>query len=117
MGERVNPIRITDTKTDTVYELDFNRESVYFMDQRNFAVDDSIFKFPATNIPKLFYYAFRKNHRKLSQAQTDAILKELGGLTDEMIERLIQLYVQAATSDNIQDKEDLAKNSRMTVEM
>lgn len=117
MDERINPIKITDSKTGEVYELDFSRESVFFMDQRGFAVDESIFKFPATNIPKLFYYAFRKNHRKMSQAQTDAILKELGGLTDEMIERLVQLYIQAAASNNIQDREDLEKNPRMTVEM
>lgn len=117
MDERINPIKITDSKTGSTYELDFNREAVYFMDQRGFAVDETIFKFPATNIPKLFYYSFRKNHRKMTQAQTDAILHELGGLTDEMIQRLIELYVQAAASNNIQDKEDLEKNSRMTVEM
>lgn len=117
MDERVNPIRITDNDTGETYELDFSRESVYYMDQHGFSVDEETFKFPATNIPKLFYYSFRKNHRKLSQTQTDAVLRKLGGLTQEMIERLVQLYVQAATSNNIQDEEDLGKNAHVTVEL
>ena len=59
-----------------------------------------------------------KNHRKLARSQTDAILDKIGGLTPDMLKRLILLYNQAAMSNNImQDDEDFAKNSEVTVEM
>ena len=117
MDERVNPIRITDEDTKEVYELDFSRESIYFMEQHGFVINGNTLDFPVTNIPKLFYYSFRKNHRKMSQSQTDAILKKLGGLTPKILERLILLYNQAMMANNVQDEEDLEKNSHMTVEL
>jgi len=116
MDERINPIRITDKKTGEVYELDFNRESLYFADQQEFKVNE-VTVYPNTNIPRLFYYAFRKNHRKMTKAQTDSLLDRLGGLTPKMIERLILLYEQAATANRVQDEEDLEKNADMAVEM
>lgn len=117
MDERINPIKLTDNKTGEVYELDFNRETLFVMDRDGFKLEE-VTDFPTTNIPKLFYYSFRKNHRKMTRAQTDRILQEvLHGLTPKMIERLIMLYNQAAMSNNIQDEEDLEKNSAVTVEM
>lgn len=115
-NERINPIKLTDHATNETYELDFSRESIAFMERQGFKIDD-VLDFPVTNIPKLFYYAFRKNHRKLAQNQTDALLNKLGGLSPKMIQRLIELYNQAAMSNNIQDDEDIAKNAEMTVEM
>ena len=42
----------------------------------------------------------------------------MGGLTPKVIERLALLYNQALMSNNIvQDDEDLAKNSKVTIEM
>lgn len=117
MDDRIAPIKITMNRTGEVYELDFNREAVYLMDREGFKVDE-IADYPATNIPKLFYYSFRKNHRKMSKSQTDKILREdLHGLTPQMVERLIMLYMQVATDDNMQEEEDLGKNSLVTVEM
>lgn len=114
---RVNPIRITLNNSGEVYELDFNREAIFAMDREGFKIDE-VSDFPATNVPKLFYYSFRKNHRKMSRAQTDKILREdLHGLTGAMLERLSLLYMQAATDDNVQDEEDLGKNAAVTVEM
>jgi len=116
MDDRINPIRITNNKTGEVYELDFNRETVYTMDRDNFKIDE-VTDYPATNIPKLFYYAFRKNHRKMTKAQTDKILRDdLHGVTPKMLERMLLLYQQAVTSNNVQDDEDLEKNSEVTVE-
>lgn len=117
MAEKIAPICITDNDTGERYELDFNREAVYFMDQHGFAVNSDTFNYPASNIPKLFFYAFRKNHRRLSQQQTDALLAKLGGLTPEMITRLVELYTQAVSANNLQDREDLEANPHMTVEM
>lgn len=115
--ERILPIRITDHDTGETYELDFSRDSVVFAEQRGFE-PESITTFPATKIPEFFYYAFRKNHKKLAKNQTDALLDKLGGLTDKMLERLILLYQQAQMANNIiQDEEDLVKNAKMTVEM
>lgn len=117
MDERVNSIKITNNKTGEVYELDFNRETLLAMDRDEFKIGE-VTDFPATNIPKLFYYSFRKNHRKMSRQQTDRILQDvLHGLTPKIVERLILLYNQAATSNNIQDEEDLAKNAEVTVEL
>lgn len=116
MDERVNPIKLTNNKTDEVFELDFNRETLYVMDRDGFKIDE-VTDYPATNIPKLFYYSFRKNHRKMTKAQTDRILQEvLHGVTPKMLERMILLYNQAATANNVQEEEDLEKNSDVTVE-
>lgn len=117
MDERVKPIRITINRTGEVYELDFNREAVYMMDREGFKIDE-VTDYLTTNVPKLFYYAFRKNHRKMSRTQTDRILREdLHGLTPQMIERLVMLYMQVAMDDNVQDEEELGKNGSVTVEM
>ncbi len=114
--ERVKPMRITDNETGDTYELDFNRDSVRFAEAREFDAG-SVTQFPATKIPELFYYSFRKNHRNMAKSQTDAILDKMGGLTKAAMERLIQLYNQAALSNVIALDEDSAKNSSVTVEL
>lgn len=115
--DRINPIRITDTDTGKVYELDFNRESVRFVEQQGFKIEET-FDYPNVNIPKLFYYAFRANHKNVSLQQTQAILDKMGGITEDIALRLIDLYRQATLANNVlQDKEDLAKNSHVTVEL
>lgn len=117
MEERIEPIRITDNDTGKVYELDFNRESVRFVEQQGFKVDET-FEFPNINIPKLFYYAFRAHHKGVALNQTQALLDKMGGLTEKIAIRLVSLYQQATMSNNvIQDEEDLGKNSRVTVEL
>ena len=72
MGDRINPIKITDVDSGKVYELDFNRESVKFVEQQGYKVEET-FDFPNVNIPKFFYYAFRANHRNVSLQQTNAL--------------------------------------------
>lgn len=117
MEERIDPIRITDNESGKVYELDFSRESVRFVEQQGYKIDET-FDFPNVNIPKLFYYAFRKNHRNVSLQQTTELLDKMGGLTEKVAIRLVSLYQQATMSNNvIQDEEDLGKNSRVTVEL
>lgn len=116
MDERINPIKLTINKTGDAYELDFNRETLWVMDRDGFKIEE-VTDYPATNIPKLFFYSFRKNHRKMTKAQTDRILEnDLHGVTPKMLERLILLYNQAATANNVQDDEDLEKNLEVTVE-
>lgn len=112
----VNPMRVTLNKTGAVYELDFSRESVRFAENRGFEIE-SVVKFPATRIPELFYYSFRKNHKNVARSQTDAILDTMGGLTAPMLERLIQLYNQSALTHVVASEEDMEKNEEATVEL
>ena len=114
--ERVQAMRVTMNNTGSVYELDFSRESIRFAEARGFEID-TVTKFPVTKIPELFYYAFRKNHRNVAKSQTDNILETLGGLTGPMLERLIQLYNQAALTHIIAAEEDMGKNEAVTVEL
>ena len=117
MEERINPIRITDTETGNVYELDFNRESVAFVEHQGYKIDET-FDYPNVNIPKLFYYAFRAHHKNIALNQTRELLDKMGGITEDIAIRLVDLYRQATMANNIiQDKEDLEKNSRVTVEL
>lgn len=115
MDERINPIRITLKDTGETYELDFNRDSVEFAERHDFKLED-VPDYVATKVPEFFYYAFRWHHKRLSRGQTDAILKRIGGLTPKMLNRMMELYQQAAIANNVQDDEDLEKNSQVAVE-
>lgn len=114
--ERVSSIKFTDHETDTTYELDFCRDSVRFAESKGFKTED-VSDYPVTKIPEFWFYAFRMHHKNLAKNQTDALLDKMGGLTPQIAARLIELYNQAATSNNIQDEEDLAKNAKVTVEL
>jgi hypothetical protein len=115
-NERITPIKYTDKDTGNVYELDFCRESVKFAEARGFKTED-VSDYPVTKIPEFWFYAFRMHHKAMAKNQTDALLEKMGGLTPNITERLVDLYNQAATSNIIQDDEDLAKNARVTVEL
>lgn len=116
-NEKIDPIRLTDNDTGKVYELDFSRESVKFVENQGYKIEET-FDFPNVNVPKLFYYSFRKNHRNVSLEQAEKLLDKMGGLTEKIAVRLVNLYRQATMANNIiQDEEDLAKNSHVTVEL
>lgn len=116
MEDRVNPIRITLQSSGETYELDFNRESVRFAEMHGFELDN-VTRFPASKIPEFFYFALRKNHKKLSRTQADDIFEEIGGVTGKVLSRMIALYNQAALTHVIASDEDYEKNARVTVEM
>lgn len=114
--DRVRPVRLVGENSEE-YILDFSRDSVRFAEQRGFKPDE-VLDFPATKIPELFFYSFRKNHKNLAKNQTDKILEEqLGGMTEALLTRLIQLYNQAALTHVVVTDEEAAKNARMTVEL
>ena len=118
MDERIPPIRITDNDTGDSYELDFNRESVKFMANQGFVMDDNFIDLIAKNGEELWYYAFRANHRRLSRNQTDRLYDKMGGLAPKVIKRLMELYNQALMSNSIvQDDEDLDANPHVSVEL
>ena len=118
MEDKVMPIRITDNDTKETYELDFNRESVKFMAERGFVINENFGDLIAVKGEEFWFYAFRANHRRLGRNQTDALYKKMGGLTPGIIQRLMELYYQALSSNDImQDDEDLAANPHVTVEL
>ena len=113
--ERVKPNRITDTETGETYVLEVSRESVKFAEQRGFKISE-LTDYPQTNIPALFFYAFRKNHKKVARNQTDKLLEDMGGLTTEEITRLAELYNQPNESLILMEGAE-RKNARLTVEL
>lgn len=115
--DKVMPMFVTDKETGARFELDFSRESVVFAENRGFDLAE-VSKFPLIRIPELFFYAFRKNHRKVARNQTDALLKKMGGLSGAALERLIQLYQQAVQYGGvIQADEEDEKEKNVTVEL
>ena len=101
--EIVKPITIeVDGET---YTLEFNRNSVVSAERAGFR-GELLTEMPMTMIPLLFYAAFKKNHPRITQEQTDAILfDKIGGITGEMLERLSELYA-APTKALIRKKDD-----------
>lgn len=116
LEEKVNPIRLTDNDTGEVYELDFDRASIEFAERRGFKISE-VPDYPVSLVPELFYYSFRKNHKRISKQKADAIFDALGGLTPAMLERLTALYNQGALTHVIRDDEGEEKNPKMTVEL
>lgn len=115
--DKVMPMFVTDKETGARFELDFSRESVVFAESRGFDLAE-VSKFPLIRIPELFFYAFRKNHRKVGRNQTDALLNKMGGLSGAALERLIQLYQQAVQYGGvIQVDEDESEEKNVTVEL
>ena len=114
--DRVPSIKLTDKETNTVYDLDFCRDSIRFAEQRGFDVEDVV-KYPVTKFPELFYYSFRMHHRSLARSQTDALYERLGGYSPAFLERMILLYNQAMTANNVvENTEDMGKNGNLAVE-
>jgi hypothetical protein len=114
LNEQIKPIILHDAENDMDYTLEFNRESIRFAEARGFDIED-VGKYPMTKLPELFYYAFRMHHKSVSREKADRILfDDLGGMPDGMAERLGMLY--AAPLEALANKENKAKNSKMTVE-
>lgn len=113
--KNIKPIIVTDPENGDTYTLEFSRESVKFAEHRGFKIDE-LTVYPQTNIPALFFYAFRKNHKWVSREKTDALLDELGGMTPSEIGRLAELY-NLPNESLIITEEGGRKNSRLTLEM
>lgn len=119
MAEPIKPITLTDTDTGDRYELEFSLDSVKFTNRQGFKLSE-MYDNTEEMLPILFFGAFRMHHKNLSRAQTDEILfKKLGGLTDTVAARLIELYAapRAALVRSDDEDEDAEKNARMTVEL
>lgn len=115
VNETVSPITIRDTETGDVFTLEFDRESVKFAESRGFMIED-VGNFPMTKIPELFWYAFRKNHKRISKEQAERILDLIGGVRPGLLERLGALYALPFNALTSNEDEGEEKNARMTVE-
>jgi hypothetical protein len=108
----IKPMVITDNETGETYTLEFSRDSVRFAEQRGFCIEE-LTRYPETNIPALFFYAFRKNHANIPLSKAEKLFDKLGGLTTEELARLVDLY--HLPSEALFADEDTRKNGRMAV--
>ena len=91
--DEVKAMVITDTTTGEKYTLEFDKESVRFAESRGFDIED-VAKYPLTKIEELFWYAFRKNHKRVDLLKARKLLEGIGALPDDFIERLVNLYAK-----------------------
>ena len=114
-NEPVKPIILRDDKTNEVYVLEFNRDSIKFAEARKFDINAMSDGVSISAIEDLFFYSFRMHQPNVSKAQTDKILYEkLGGIPEGMIERLAELYLVPFNS--LVRTEESVKNATMTME-
>lgn len=93
------------------YVLTFTRASVMWAEDHGFSLRELEDK-PLTAISNLFYYGFRANHPNLTKGETDNIIfDELGGVTQEEIKRLSDIYADTVTSLIAKER----KNSKVVV--
>ena len=115
--EKPAAIEICDSKTgEFKYLLDFTRDSVEWAeDSQKFNISELDNGIKGSAITKLFYYAFHAHHPEVRKSEAEQVLKDIGGMTPEMLERLVDLYVY--TIKSIMATEDTLKNAKMTVKL
>ena len=119
--KKVKPLIIKNKDTGEVrYTLEFNRESVKFAEKHGFCVDE-VAKFPMTNLPLLFHYAFRMYHKGITQMKTDEVLQELCASVDTelLFTKLSELYAAPFNyllGDSDEEDGEERKNSKYAVE-
>ena len=109
---RVKPIVIKDSKNKREYTLEFDRDSVRFAESRGFKLED-VDQYSMTKVPEFFWYAFRMHHKNVALNQAEAILRDIGGMTEAIAKRLVELWVQ--TYETLGNEE--TKNPDVTVEL
>lgn len=115
--EKINPIvlriRNEEGNIKTEYTLEFNRASILYAEQRGFNIQGLGAK-PMTAIPELFFYAFRMHHPKVTKEQSDDILfNKMGGLSEEVLQRLGELYNAPFTTLVPDEEEGGTKNAQV----
>lgn len=109
----IKPIRLK-YEDGTEYVLEFSAQTVKEAEGAGFVLGEIMNK-PMTLVPLLFYFAFRMHHPTISKKKTDKILTEdLGGLSEAMQERLVELYLAPMQELGGSDS---PKNPNMAVEM
>lgn len=113
MAEVIKPIKLQ-YEDGTEYVLEFSAQTVKEAEGAGFVLGEIMNK-PMTLVPLLFFFSFKMHHPTISKKKTDKILTEdLGGLSEAMQERLVELYL--APMQSLGGDEN-PKNPNMTVEM
>ena len=89
----VKPMIITDNETGERYTLEFDKDSVRFAERNGFDIED-LGKYPLTKLEELFWYAFRKNHKRVDRIKSNKLLYGIGKLPENFTERLVMLYAE-----------------------
>jgi len=110
--ERVKPIIIKDARNNREYTLEFDRDAIRFAEQRGFKLDD-VDDYAMTKVPEFFWYAFRMHHKSVALNQAEDLLRDIGGMTEEVAKRLVALWIQ--TYESLGNEE--TKNPEVTVEL
>jgi hypothetical protein len=112
--ERIDPMVIKFSDNEK-YTLQFNRETASALEQDGFKRED-IADMPMTRIPQIFYFAFKMHHPNITKEKTDEILfNDLGGLTEEQIEKLGVLFMAPYTT--LINENGKPKNAKVTVNL
>lgn len=119
----IKPITLTFTDTNQVYVLEFDRNTVKLAERNGFPLnpfnkDKFVDEIDMAKIEELFYYSFQKNNRGVSKQVTDDILyNELGGISVEMLIRLVELFMLPYTTLINGDESGKVKNSNLAIDM
>jgi len=120
--EKINPFKFTINDGEYAgeqYTLEATRATVKFAESKGFIVSD-VGSFPVTQLPDLFFYLFRANHKNVARDKTDKILfDEFAPVPKEYITRWFELYAEPMTAliATEETEEEARKNVRVTVEM
>ena len=114
MKEPSKPIVLT-MEDGKEYTLEFNRNTVSLAERSGFRTDD-IDHMMMVRVPELFYFSFKKNHPDITREESDKILfDELGGISEAITERLVELYADAYMS--LVNTEGKPKNPKVRILM
>lgn len=114
-SKRLKPMVITDPDTKHEYTLEFTRESVRRCEAAGLDINLAASK-SMTMIPLLFWGAFQAHHKNIKQETTDKILFDgLGGLNDQELEYLANLYAEPFKALIADAGEEEANPRKMTV--
>ena len=112
-----NPIILENTADGTKYTLEFTRNTVKMAEKAGFTLESITDGKIISGYSDLFYYAFMAHHRYMKQFDTDKILfEELGGMSEALSTRLVELFAEPYNSLVKQDKGD-EKNAKWSVQL
>ena len=116
---RVKPIKLKDNDTDKEYILEFNKRTVAKTYDLGFRRDE-FFNNIEKHLPLLWYGAFLMHHgAEVSKKKAEDLLHGTGGLTEAVVERLIDLFNEPSKGLVVteEEAEENAKNATATVEL
>lgn len=117
MADTKNAKPITLTIGDKTYTLEFNWNSVSSAERAGLTLQDVMkMETPATTIPLLFFAAFKMHNPEVTRKDTDNILfNEMGGLSQEVLARLVELFIAPYNSLMRDESDEERKNVKISL--